>query len=163
MKRVQSLVSRAVLGRAGRVVIAAAVLGAGVPVLAQTAPVVTNPAPTTAMIGEGSWKVQVMPDAAAAAAGRPEFTEYSLVEGTRVVFHEMSRLGFKTTTISATPAATSTAYTITIKSRDGGTVVITGTATTTTNNGSAVWTMPDGKVYNYTFSGVPCTPGEAES
>jgi hypothetical protein len=34
--------------------------------------------------------------------------------------------------------------------------------TTTTMTGTLKWTK-DGKVYNYTFTGVPYTPVEAES
>ena len=154
MNRTRSLWSRLGFGRVALFAFAAMVLAMTTSASAQV---------TSLYIGEGSWKIKVTPDAAAAAAGRLEFTEYSVVEGSRVVMHEMSRLGFKTTSLSATPLATMTTYNMTITSRDNGKVVITGTATLSTNNGTAVWTTPDGKSYTYTYTGVPHTPVEAES
>ena len=157
MSRTRSLLSRLALGRAGLFAIAALVLAMSSSALAQ---VTTT---TTTFIGEGCWKTKVTPDAAAAAAGRLEFTEYSTVDSTRVVMQEMSRLGFKQTSLTATPGPTMTTYIMTITSKDNGKVVITGTATATTNNGTAVWTTADGKVYTYNYTGVPYTPVEAES
>jgi hypothetical protein len=155
MNRTRSLLSRLGLGRVALFAFAAMVLAMTTSASAQL--------PTTLYIGEGSWKITVTPDAAAAAAGRVEFTEYSVVEGTRVVMHEMARLGFKTTSLTATPLVAMTTYNMTITSRDNGKVVITGTATLSTNNGTAVWTLPDGKSYTYTYTGVPHTPVDAES
>lgn len=154
---IRTLVGRIAKGGAGGLILAAAAFALATPAAAQVPPAGTTTI-TTSIIGEGCWKTSVQPDAAAVVAGRDPFTEYSTVDSTRVVMQQMSRLGYKQTALTATPGATQTTYTLTITNRDGGKVVITGTATATTNNGTAVWTTSDGKVYNYTYAGVPYTP-----
>jgi hypothetical protein len=141
------------------------VLGAAVPASAQ---VVTAPLTTLAFVGEGTWKCAVTPDAAAVAKGRGKFTEYVLVDSNRevsVVPHELSRQGFEMTTISAVPNTSTgvTTFSVAFNSRENGTLNVNGTVTLTTLSGTLVWTAKDGKVYNYTFSGVPYTPNAVDS
>lgn len=111
----------------------------------------------------GTWKLTVTPDAAAKAQGRDLFTEYVLIEEDGVTAHEMCRLGFGTIVpvTSAGPNG-STNFTVNLNSRYHGTVKWTGNMTATTMTGTLQWTK-DGKTYNYTFSGTPFTPPEAES
>ena len=53
-------------------------------------------------------------------------------------------------------------FTVTLNSRYNGSCTWTGNMTTTTLTGTVQWSR-DGKTYNYTFTGVPFTPVEAES
>ena len=103
------------------------------------------------------WKLAVKPDAAAATAGRDPFTEYVMIDDD-VTAQEMSRLGFgPINPILGTDATGATTFTVTLTSTNHGTVKWTGKMTATTMSGTLVWTR-EGKVYNYTFTGVPHTP-----
>jgi len=160
MSRIQALVRRIGIGRVSALAFGALVLGAAVPAAAQTTP---PPVTTAAFIGEGTWKCTVVPDAAAVAKGRGTFTEYVLVESGRVVPQELSRQGFEQSSLSATPLATSTTFTVTFASKDNGTLSVSGTCLLTTVSGNLTWTSKDGKVYNYTFTGVSYTPNEEDA
>jgi len=160
MSRIQALVRRVGIARVSALAFGALVLGAAVPASAQVAP---PPVTTAAFIGEGTWKCTVTPDAAAVAKGRGAFTEYVLVESARVVPQELSRQGFEQSAISATPGATSTPFSVSFASKENGTLTVTGTCFATTVSGSLVWTAKDGKIYNYTFTGVSYTPNPADA
>jgi hypothetical protein len=111
----------------------------------------------------GTWKLTVTPDSAARAQGRDVFTEYVLIEEDGVTAHEMSRLGFGTIIPStSTGPGGSINFVVNLNSRHHGTCRWTGNLTTSTMTGTLQWTR-DGKTYNYTFTGSPYTPPEAES
>lgn len=167
MSHTSTFARRLGIVRLGALAFGALVLVGAVPASAQVAPA---PVTTTAIIGDGTWKTTVTPDAAAIAKGRGKFTEYVLIDSTRecsVVTQELSRQGFEMTTISAVPNAVTgvTTFTATFSSRENGTLSVSGTCTLTLLSGNLVWTAKDGKVYNYTFSGVPYTqnPADAEN
>lgn len=143
-------VKRSIWAKVALGVFAAMVLASAAPAKAQT-------------ITYGTWKLDVKPDAAAKAAGRDAFEEYVLLEYDGITAHEMSRLGFGTIvpTTSAGPNG-SINFTVNITSRNHGSAKWTGNMTTSTVSGTVEWTK-DGKLYKYTFTGVPYTPVEAES
>jgi hypothetical protein len=126
--------------------------------------VLMSAAPAEAQtITYGTWKLSVKPDAAAKAAGRDAFDEYVLIEYDGITAHEMSRLGFGTIVpTTSTDATGAINFTVNITSRNHGSAKWTGKMTTTTMTGTVEWTK-DGKIYKYTFTGVPYTPVEAES
>ena len=161
MSRIQALVRRIGIGRVGALAFGALVLGAAVPATAQVAPPPTTT--TASFIGEGTWKCTVTPDAAAVAKGRGTFTEYVLVENGRVVPQELSRQGFEQSSLSATPLPTSTIFSVSFSSKENGTLSVSGTCLLTTVSGNLTWTSKDGKVYNYTFTGVSYTPNEEDA
>ena len=140
-------------GRTGLVIMAVAVLLGG----AATASAETTTLP---VISSRHWKCQVTPDAAAKLAGRDAYEEYVFIEDDQATAFELARLGFPpilpTLGTDATGAIT---YTVNLSSRAHGTVVISGKLTSTTMSGTLKWTK-DGKVYNYTFTGVPYTPAD---
>jgi len=146
---------RTLISRVARTALAALVLAAALPVSSARA--------TTTGIPYGTWKLAVSADAAAKAAGRDDFTEYVLIEADGITAHEMSRMGFGTIdpTVTAGPSG-SMNFTVNISSRYNGSCTWTGNMTTTTMTGTLKW-VRDGKTYNYTFTGVPFTPVEAES
>jgi hypothetical protein len=106
----------------------------------------------------GCWKLIITPDAAGKAAGRDAFEEYIYFEGLTFDGQEMARLGFDPGPI--TPGVNGlgqTTFSVTIKSNSSGTILSSGTYLVTSMNGTLKWTKPDGKVYNYTFTGAPYT------
>jgi hypothetical protein len=107
----------------------------------------------------GCWKFTIVADAAAKLAGRDNFFEYVYFEGTTFDGQEMARLGFDPGPVTGgINALGQTTFSVTIKSASSGTVVASGLYLTTTMTGTLVWTKPDGKVYNYTFTAAPYTP-----
>jgi hypothetical protein len=106
----------------------------------------------------GTWRLQVKPDAAAVTGGRDAFEEYVLIEDEAITAHEMSRLGFgpilPTLGVDATGAIT---FTVNLTSKNHGTCTWSGKMTTATMTGTLVWNK-NGKTYNYTFTGTPYTP-----
>jgi hypothetical protein len=132
-------------------------------ILLATAMPATPARATTTGVAYGTWKLSVKADAAAKAAGRDDFTEYVLIEYDGVTAHEMSRMGFGTIdpTLTAGPNG-SVNFTVNLSSRYNGSCTWAGNLTTTTMTGTLQWTR-DGRTYNYTFTGVPFTPVEAES
>jgi hypothetical protein len=133
---------------------AVAILAGGLPARGETlVPTITY----------GTWQLIVKADNAAKLAGRNDFEEYVLIEHDGITAHEMSRLGFgtivPTTGLDLLGLIT---FTVNISSRHHGTCKWEGTMGVSTMSGTLVWTK-DGKTYNYTFTGKPYTPVEAES
>ena len=138
------------VGQVGAMVVAVLVIiGAARTASAETAvPVITT----------RHWKLDVKPDAAALVAGRDAYEEYVFIEDDQITAFELARLGFgpilPSLGMDATGAIT---FTVNLTSRTQGSVSISGKMTATTMSGTVKWTK-DGKVYNYTFNGVPYTP-----
>lgn len=123
----------------------------------------TAPGAAAQSITYGTWKLEVVPDAAAKAAARDPFTEYVLIEEDGITAHEMCRLGFGTIVpTTGVDSAGLITFTVNLTSRHNGSCKWTGKMSTTTMTGTLQWTI-DGKTYNYTFTGKPFTPVEAES
>ena len=107
----------------------------------------------------GCWKMVIVPDAAAKAAGRDAFEEYIFFEGMTFSGQEMARLGFDPGPITGgVNALGQTTYTVTIKSNSHGTAVSSGIYLGTSMTGTLTWTKPDGKVYVYNYTAAPYTP-----
>jgi hypothetical protein len=155
MKGTPGTTMRGILKRAICLLAAAAVLTATTPAHGDLSIVPT--------ITYGTWQLMVKPDTAAANAGRHAFEEYVLIEYDGITAHEMSRLGFgtivPTTGLDALGLIT---FTVNISSRHHGSCTWKGTMGVASMSGTLVWTK-DGKTYNYTFTGKPYTPVEAES
>ena len=151
MIRFTKPIERKTIGRgAALAVLAAVLLGTSAPAFGQI---------TTTLAVEPHWKLQVKPDAAAIVAGRLPYEDYIMVEDVSVTSFELNRLGFGSFTPSISlGAGGAIIFSVSLKSNLQGTVDISGTMVAGTMSGSAKWTKPDGKVYNYTFTGVPYTP-----
>ena len=137
------------IGRVGALVVLAAVLcGGATPAFGQTTSLGLPP----------HWKIDVKPDAAAVLAGRLPYIDYLMIEDTQVTSFELNRLGFGPILPSVSAGALGAYnFTVSLKSGTHGTMDISGVINATTISGTAKWTK-DGKIYMYTFSGVPYTP-----
>jgi hypothetical protein len=154
MRNTQRISRFGQLHRAVCGLVAVAVLMAGLPVHADS---------SSTAITYGTWQLIVKADTATINAGRNDFEEYVLIEHDGISAHEMCRLGFGPIhpTTSAGPAG-SINFTVILNSRHHGSTRWVGNLTSTRMTGTLAWTK-DGKVYNYTFTGVPFTPVECES
>jgi len=106
-----------------------------------------------------TWKVDVTADAASKAQGRSDFVEYISIEATSFTGEQICRLGMVQTALGVTASSTAGTYnvTCTMTSNTQGTVSFTGTISNTLMQGTLSWTT-GGKVYSYTYRGVPFTP-----
>jgi hypothetical protein len=163
MNKIGDLVSRKLASKAGRCLLAAAILAAGTPALdnAAFADYATS-TPTTA-ITFGTWKLVVKADTATAAAGLHDFNEYVTIDYDGITAQEMSRMGFgPILPVTSSGPSGSMNFTVELSSEGQGKTVWTGNMTSTTMTGTLSWAK-NGKTYTYTFKGAPFTPVEAES
>ena len=134
---------------AGAVVFAAALLGAA-PTAKGQAAFGLPPA----------WKVDVTGAASTKAAGRLDFVEYVYIDSSSFTGDQICRLGMVQTALNVTPAAAPGTYNVscTMNSATQGTASFSGTINSTSMSGTITWTLPSGKVYTYSYNGVPFTP-----
>jgi hypothetical protein len=106
-----------------------------------------------------TWKVDVTADAAAKAQGRNDFVEYIYIESTSFSGDQICKLGMVQTALGVTGSGMAGTYnvTCTMTSNTQGTISFTGTVSNTLMQGTLTWTT-GGKVYNYTYRGLPFTP-----
>jgi hypothetical protein len=123
---------------------------------------------TTALLyttADGAWKVNMVADAAAKAAGRADFVEYVTIDGLGFTGMEMCRLGFNPdkSPVTGTNALGETTFSVTMLSASHGTWKATGNFNIayTTMTGTLTWTK-DGVAYKYTFTGARYTPAPEE-
>src|SRR5688572_12042717 len=84
-------------GQLARLALAGVVLfGAAPMVIAETVSII--PMTTTTSPVDGTWKMTIVPDAAAKAAGRDQFDEYCTIDGLGYTGMEICRLGFNPAT-----------------------------------------------------------------
>ena len=149
-------------GKLARLALAGVVLfGAAPMVIAETTSIVTT---TTASPVDGTWKMTVVPDAAARAAGRDQFDEYVTIDGFGYTGMEICRLGFNPATpTTGLNAAGCITFTAVMSSKDHGTVTSTGSFNllNTQMSGSLKW-VKDGVTYNYTYTGARYTPAASD-
>ena len=98
----------------------------------------------------GVWSVTITPDDSSTQAGKQEFADMMLFDGSQVMASACASYGFAPAEYSLTNGGSSFSATM---STDSESIAISGNCANGSMSGQVVWTKPDGSVFHYTMSG----------
>lgn len=114
-------------------------------------------AQATDVFNNTCWTVTVEPDSAALGDGANAFDDGVLFLGNQFSAAAVAMLGFS----PAAYTVDGNNFSVSLTSRDHGTMVWAGVKGANGLRGSVVWTKPDGKVHRYTIAGTAAAPEDA--